>query len=299
MMGTIWTIEVVDHGQPDAARRTIDAAYLELARIDSLMSEWKPASPISQVNAAAGKQPVEVPAELRAILERSRQYGEKSEGTFDITWHGMAGIWHFDDSFAVPQRAAVENARRNVNFRAIEIQGNRVFLPKAKMSIGLGGIAKGYAIDRASAILARAGFADTLVDGGGDVLVTGRREDGAPWRLGIQNPRGERGEMLGLVRVSRGAVVTSGDYERFRIVNGVRYHHIIDPRTGYPANASTSVTVMADTAERAVVLCKPIFILGPEKGLAFARAEGVETMIIDAAGKRHWTEGIRRLFESR
>ncbi len=297
LMGTMWNIEVADHGRPEAARRAIEQAYAELTRIDNLMSEWKPNSPISQVNAAAGTNPVEVPAELRAMIERSKAYGELSGGTFEITWHGMANIWHFDDRFIVPTQAAVDAARRNVDFRAIRIDGNRVFLPRAGMSIGLGGIAKGYAIDRASAALARAGFTDTLVDGGGDVLVSGVREDGTPWRLGIQNPRDERGTMLGVVRASNRAVATSGDYERFRIVNGVRYHHIIDPRTGWPATASISVTVIAETAERAVVLCKPIFILGPAKGLAFAKAQGVETLIVDSQGKRWSTDGFNRMFE--
>ena len=297
LMGTIWTIEVVDRGRPAEARKAIDRAYDELARIDKLMSEWKPESPISQVNAAAGKRPVEVPAELRAIIERSKQYGEKSGGIFDITWHGMSRIWHFDETFVPPTQAAVHAAKQNVDYRLIQIDGNKVFLPNAAMSMGLGGIAKGYAIDRASAILAQAGFKDTLVDGGGDVLVSGTREDGSPWRVGIQNPRGERGDMLGTVQASNRAVATSGDYERFRIVNGVRYHHIIDPRTGFPANASISVTVIADTAERAVVLCKPVFILGPEKGLAFARAEHVDALIIDPQAKRYSTEGFRRIFD--
>ncbi len=299
LMGTIWNIEVVDHGRPDAARRAIAQAYAELVRIDALMSEWKPESPISAVNKAAGKVPVEVPAELREIIERSIAYGEKSQGTFDITWHGMAGIWHFDDTFVVPSKAVVEAARKRVNFREIRVEGNRVFLPQAGMSIGLGGIAKGYAVDRAAAVLAQSGFRDTLVDGGGDLLASGTREDGTPWRLGVQNPREEHGHMIGMVLASNQAVATSGDYERFRIVNGVRYHHIIDPRTGYPANASMSVTVIAQSAERAVVLCKPIFILGAEKGLAVARVEGVEALIIDGAGKRYRTEGFSRVFEER
>ena len=296
-MGTTWNIAVVDRGHSGDARMAIDQAYRELVRIDLLMSEWKPDSPISKVNAAAGAQPVEVPAELRAILERAKHYGDQSSGTFDITWHGMSRIWHFDDAFVPPTRAVVEEARRNVDYRAIQIAGDKVFLPKRSMSIGLGGIAKGYAIDRASAILARAGFPDSLVDGGGDVLVSGTREDGGPWRLGIQNPRAAHGETLGLVRAANRAVVTSGDYERFRIVNGVRYHHIIDPRTGYPASASISVTVIAETAERAVVLCKPIFILGPVKGLEFARAQGVDTLIVDPHGKRYSTPGFDRVFE--
>lgn len=297
LMGTTWNIEVVDHGRPEAARRAIDQAYAELARIDAMMSEWKAESPISQVNAAAGKHPVEVPAELRAIVERSKKYGDESGGSFDITWHSMAKIWRFDDRFVVPTKPAVDAARANVDYRKIQIDGNRIFLPEPGMSIGLGGIAKGYAIDRASAVLARAGFRDTLVDGGGDVLVSGLREDGGPWRLGIQDPRAARGTMIGMVRATNCAVTTSGDYERFRIVDGVRYHHIIDPRTGYPANRSMSVTVIAKTAEQAVVLDKPIFIEGGDQGLAFAKAEGVDTLIIDPAGKRYATAGFLKLFE--
>jgi FAD:protein FMN transferase len=212
-----------------------------------------------------------------------------SDGAFDITWHGMANIWHFDDTFIPPSRAAVEQARRLVNFRAIQIEGNRVFLPKTGMSIGLGGIAKGYAVDQASKVLARAGFQDSLVDGGGDILVSGTR-NGPAWQLGIQDPRRPRGTLLGRVAISNEALVTSGDYERFRIVNGVRYHHIIDARTGWPGTAACSVSVISSSAEQGVVLAKIIFMLGPEKGLAVARSEGVEALLIDPDGKRYATE---------
>ena len=251
------------------------------------MSEWKPASPISQVDAAAGQHAVEVPAELRELIERSIRYSEMTEGTFDVTWRGMGNIWHFDDTFAVPSAAAVAKARKNIDYRAIQIEGNRIYLPKGT-NIGSGGIAKGYAVDRAARVLADAGFTDSLVDGGGDVLASGTH-NGDPWRLGIQDPRREHGQILGVVDVSNRALVTSGDYERFRIVNGVRYHHIIDPRTGYPANASISVTVMAKTAEQGVVLAKGVFILGPEKGLALARAQGVEAMVIDPAQRQYFS----------
>ena len=291
MMGTLWNIEVVDHGRSEEARQAIDQAYAELARIENLMSEWKPESPISQLDAAAGLHPVEVPAELREILERSIHYSQITQGTFDITWRGMGNIWHFDDTFAVPSAAAVAKARMNIDYRAIQINGNSVYLP-AGTNIGLGGIAKGYAIDRAAHVLAAAGFTDSMVDGGGDVLVSGTR-NGNPWRLGIQDPRGEHGQILGVANVSGMALVTSGDYERFRMVNGVRYHHIIDPRTGWPATASISVSVMAKTAEQGVVLAKGIFILGPEKGLALARHEGVQAMVVDPTQKQYFTAGFR------
>jgi FAD:protein FMN transferase len=296
LMGTLWTIEVVHHGHPEAARQGINSAYRELERIDALMSEWKPESPISQVNAAAGNHAVEVPEELRQILERSIRYSKQSEGTFDITWRGMGHIWHFDERFRVPTQEEIDAARRNVNYREIEIEGNRVRLPRPEMSIGLGGIAKGYAVDRAMEVLGNAGFADAMVDGGGDVLVSGTK-NGVRWRLGVQDPRQERGVLLGVLNLSNQALVTSGDYERFRIVDGVRYHHIIDPRTGWPAKASSSVTVVSPTAERGVVLAKAVFILGPDKGLALARSEGVEVLLIDAQGKHFMTDGFARAFE--
>jgi thiamine biosynthesis lipoprotein len=297
LMGTLWGVEVVDHGRPEAARIAIESAYTELTRLDNLMSEWKPESPISQVDAAAGKHFVEVPAELRELLQRSIHYSEITEGTFDITWRGMGNIWHFDDTFAVPSKEAVEKARRNIDYRKIRIEGNSVYLP-AGSNIGLGGIAKGYAIDRAAGMLKQAGFIDSLVDGGGDVLVSGTK-NGEPWHLGIQDPRREHGEVLGVAALTNRALVTSGDYERFRIVNGVRYHHIIDPRTGWPATAAISVTVLSNTAEQGVVLGKGIFMLGPEKGLALARSQGVEAMVVDSQQKQYFTEGFRRAYESR
>ncbi len=296
LMGTVWGIEVVHHGNAAAAQQAIDAAFTELERIDRLMSEWKPDSPISLVNQNAGKGPVEVPEELRAMLQRSIRYSEISHGAFDITWRGMGGIWHFDDTFTVPTKQEVAKARRNVDYRAIQIEGNRVFLPRPEMSIGLGGIAKGYAVDRAAHVLDRAGFHDYLVDGGGDIRVSGHKQ-GHPWNLGIQHPREPRGTLLGRVRLTKGVLATSGDYERFRIVDGVRYHHIIDVRTGYPAMACQSVSILAPEAEKAVVLAKVVFILGPEQGIPIARAEGAEALAIDAAGKRHATEGFRKVLE--
>ena len=292
-MGTVWNIAVVDHGRPEEARRAISQAYTELERIEAMMSEWRPESPISQVDAAAGKHPVEVPEELRAMLQRSIRYSEKTQGTFDVTWRGVGNLWHFDDSFVPPTPAAVAAARRNIDYRAIQIKENSIYLPEGK-NIGLGGIAKGYGVNRAVEVLVKAGFPDCLVDGGGDVRVSGTH-DGQPWRLGIQNPRAEHGQLLGVVRVSNRALVTSGDYERFRIVDGVRYHHIIDPRTGWPATASTSVSVLSGDAEQGVVLGKAIFILGPEEGLALARAEGVEVLLIDPQGRQHATEGFAQI----
>lgn len=295
LMGTAWSIEVPLNGQDqETVRAAVASAYRELDRIEALMSEWRPESPISQVDAAAGQHAVEVPAELRALLERSIEYSRKTEGTFDITWRGMGRIWHFDDTFRVPTAAEIEKARRNIDYRRIQIDGNRIYLPEGT-NIGLGGIAKGYAIDRAAGVLKKAGFPDSLVDGGGDILASGTRY-GKPWKVGVQDPRAERGTLLGVVEISNAALVSSGDYERFRMVDGVRYHHLIDPRTGWPATAAIASTVLASTAEQGVVLGKAVFILGADKGLALAKAEGVEALLIDPAQKQRTTPGFAKAF---
>jgi thiamine biosynthesis lipoprotein len=165
----------------------------------------------------------------------------------------------------------------------------------ATMAIGLGGIAGGYAVDRAAGVLAERGFSDFLFDGSGDILVRGTHS-GRPWRLGIQDPRGPHGKLIGSVPVQDEALVTSGDYERFKIVEGVRYHHIIDPRTGYPARGTISVTVIAKTTEQADALATAMFILGAEKALKLAVAEQVDVLLIDEQGRRHMTDGFARRF---
>lgn len=297
LMGSTWTIEVVHHSRPAKAAEVIDAAFAELSRIEQVMSEWRADSPISAVNAAAGKQPVTVPAELREMLERAIGYGEKTEGAFDITWRGMGRLWRFDDQFRVPSSAEVEQARKNVDYRRIQIEGNRVFLPTPSMAIGLGGIAGGYAVDRAAAVLVAGGFPDFLFDGSGDIL-TGGSHSGRPWRLGIQDPRGPHGKLIGSVAVQDEALVTSGDYERYRIVDGVRYHHIIDPRTGWPAKGTIAVTVIGRTTEQADALATAMLVLGVEKAMRLAVTEQVELLLIDEQGKRHMTDGFARRFTS-
>ncbi|MBX9604268.1 MAG: FAD:protein FMN transferase [Bryobacteraceae bacterium] len=296
LMGTLWTIEVMHSGMASTAAEAIAKAFAEVERIEGVMSEWRPETPVSALNRSAGGPPVEVPEELRAMLERAIAFGVKSGGAFDVTWRGMGGLWRFDESFRVPSREEVEAARRRVDYRGLRVEGNRARLERAGMAVGLGGIAKGYAVDRASMVLTDAGFVDHLVAGAGDIRAAGSR-NGEPWRIGVQDPRRERGKLLGRVLMRDGAISTSGDYERFRMVGGIRYHHLIDPRTGWPAALSASATVLAGSAERADALATAIFVLGPEEGLKLAQAEGVDAMIVSPDGRRHATGGFRARFE--
>lgn len=297
LMGTVWSLQVLPSGQSQAAdtEGALASAFDEVDRIDRLMSEWKPDSPLSAINAAAGTNGVKAPAELLDIIRRGIRFGDLTDGAFDITWLGMGNLWHFDESFTPPSDAEIAEAKSHVDYRRIRIDGDHVSIP-AGWAIGLGGIAKGYAIDRAAAKLREAGFRNFLVNGGGDVLVVGRKGN-RDWTVGVRDPRGGPQDLVARVRAD-GAVVTSGDYERFRIVDGVRYHHIIDPRTGRPARLCRSVTIVADQAELADVLATAVFVLGPTRGLQLISAmPHVEGFIIDADGKRSMSNGFKELAE--
>jgi len=299
LMGTMWLIQL-SLGPADpkvAAQESIEEVFLELSRIDQLMSEWREDSPVSAINAAAGGELVPVPEELRLLVERAVAFGKLTEGAFDISWKGLSHLWRFDDSFRVPSCEEVAAGLKLVDFEKIKIEDNRIGLEQAGMAIGLGGIAKGYAIDRAAAVLKKHGYRDFLVNGGGDVITAGTRA-GRPWRIGVRSPRGGKNQLVARLNLSGGAVVTSGDYERFKIVDGVRYHHIIDPRTGRPARSCQSVTVVAPAAEEADVLATAVFVQGPERGLQLVSTRPqTEAFVIDASGKFHMTRGFDQLAE--
>ncbi len=294
-MGAPWTIKVAaTNGTPsDAIRERIEAAFNEVARVESIMSEWHPDSPISAVNAAAGKTPIEVPAELRDIILRANDLSRQSNGAFDITWKGIGDLWHWrDESFAIPDEKKIQNALKRVGHQKMMIEGSRVGLAAPGMRIGLGGIAKGYGVDRAAAILRDAGLRNFMIDGGGDILVAGLKF-GEPWRLGIQHPRSARNDLMAALDLTDAALVTSGDYERGRVIDGQRVHHILDPRTGRPAQHCQSVSVIAPDAESADALATTVFVLGPEKGLQFiAGRPQTEALIVDAKGRLWMTDGF-------
>ncbi|HSR68257.1 MAG TPA: FAD:protein FMN transferase [Acidobacteriota bacterium] len=291
LMGTLWSVQVwAPESDQAEVRRDIAAALAEVARVEAVMSEWREESPISLLNRSAGGSGYLVPPELAAIIERGIEYGRLSGGAFDITWKGMGDLWKLDDGFQAPSQEQIEEALSRVDYRLVELDGHpasaagpvRIRLPRQGMALGLGGIAKGYGIDRAAAVLRKKGYDDFLIEGGGDVLTAGQRA-GRPWRVGIQDPRGD--DLLGWVEVSGGAVATSGDYQRFRMVEGVRYHHIIDPRSGRPARGCRSVTVLAPSAEQADALATAIFVLGSREGMGLAESlDNVEALIVDDEG---------------
>jgi thiamine biosynthesis lipoprotein len=265
-------------------------ALAEMRRLEALMSEWREDSEVSAINNDPGKW-VKVGPETFAVIERALDQGRASGGAFDITFQAMSGLWKFGSAAdavpKLPTLAAIKERRKLVDYRVVELDPaeHAVRIPKDH-KIGLGGIAKGYIVDRAADVLKRAKIRDFLVQAGGDLFGAGKKPDGSPWVSGIQDPRGPQGSFFASIELTDHAFSTAGDYARSYVIDNRRYHHIIDPHTGYPATASRSVTVWADDATTADAVDDSVFILGPEAGLKLVQATpGVGVVIVDQHNK--------------
>lgn len=268
-------------------REGFEAAIAEIRRVEAIMTTWRADSEISRINAAAGKAPVVVGEETLQIIKDSIHTSQISDGTFDITFQTLHGLWKFDEDLDPhpPGDKDIKARLPFVGFKNIVVDDAKktVMLAKEKTQIGLGGIAKGYAVDRAVAVLEKVGLTSFFVQAGGDLFARGKKPDGSDWQAGIRDPRGPESKWFAKLPLSDHAFSTAGDYERSYVVGGKRYHHILDPRTGYPASACRSVTIWATSALVADEIDDAVFILGPTKGLALVDSlEGVGAVIVDA-----------------
>lgn len=269
-----------------AAERAFAAATTEIKRVEDLMTTWRD-SELSRVNAAAGKAPVVVGDETLLVIQKALEASAFSKGTFDITFETLHGLWKFDEDLepVPPSPSALKQRMKAVGYRHVKVDAanKTVQLTHPDTRIGLGGIAKGYAVDRAADVLREAGLTSFYVQAGGDLYAEGKKPDGQPWSAGIRDPRGSATQFFALLPLDNHAFSTAGDYERSYIVGGKRYHHILDPRTGYPATACRSVTVWAANALLADEVDDAVFILGPREGMALVESlDGVGAVIVDA-----------------
>jgi FAD:protein FMN transferase len=298
-MGSDLKLTVFTADEP-AAGRAFDQLFQEFERLDALMSVWRPGSDVLRIDAAAGERAVVVSPEVREALRTARQISEWTGGKFDVTFGALSDIWKFDrdQDNTVPEPAAIRARLPLIDYRQIEIddRAGTVFLRRKGMRIHLGGIGKGYAVDRAVAMLRRAGLRDFLIQAGGDLYAAGLK-DGRPWRLGINDPRGPAGRSFATVDLSDGTFSTSGDYARSFVKDGVRYHHILDPATGQPARGCRSVTIVANSPLLADGLSTGVFILGPEQGMALIeRLPDVEGVIVTAKNEVLVSSGLKDKF---
>jgi len=291
-MGTKVHFVAYTNDRVDAAqvRSAMEGALGEINRLAGKLSEWRSDSEVGKINQNPD-QWVKVSPETFAVIQRGLDAGRVSQGAFDITFQVMSDVWKFGSAAEaqpkVPSKSEIEQRRRFVDYRKVRIdaQAQAVRIPKG-YQLGLGGIAKGYIVDRAADVLKKAGIQSFLVQAGGDLYGAGSKPDGSPWVSGIQDPRAADGAFFATIELTDHAFSTAGDYARSYVIGNHRYHHIIDPHTGYPATACRSVTVWADDATTADAVDDAVFILGPKRGLALAEASpGVGVVIVDKNNK--------------
>lgn len=290
IMGTRVAVELW-HSDPAVAARCSAQVISEMERIDARMSTYKASSELSRINSNAASRDVEVSAELQNLISRSIYFSEISHGAFDITYASVGYRYDYRNR----QRPGAEWLTERlpaIDYRHIRLDADKIHFDNAAVRIDLGGIAKGYAVDRAIGLLRQCGISRAMVSAGGDSRIIGDRE-GRPWVIGIRHPRDPEDIALRLP-LSDIAISTSGDYERYFIDNGERIHHIINPKTGRSASASWSATVIGPDAMTTDALSTTIFILGAVEGIALVETLAeIDAIIIDSNGKVHYSSGFQ------
>ena len=272
-----------------------DLAVAEVKRIENLISDWIPSSQISNVNQNAGIKPVKVDKEVFDLVTRAIKISEITSGAFDISYASMDKIWKFDGSMTeMPTEEAIKKSVSKIGYKNIILNPKEltIFLKLQGMKLGLGGIGQGYIADKVKELLISKGCTSGIVNVSGDINTWGKQPDGKFWTVGIVNPM-NKNKIFATFPLENSAVETSGSYEKYVTFNGVRYSHIIDPRTGYPAKGVVSVSVFAKQTEIADALATGIFVLGVDVGLDLVnQLKGIECIIVDDKGKFHTSKGI-------
>ncbi len=298
MLGTLIEIKLYDKG----SLKVIDEAFSRIAEIEAKMTiNSAETSEIIKLNMESGQGQVKLSPDTFYVVERGKYYSELSDGLFDITIGPIVKLWNIGtEAAAVPDPAALEQSLRLVGYEALQLDKKTLTaaLEKKGMLVDLGGIAKGYAADEVTAILKGHGVEHAIINLGGNMVVIGNNPSGAPWKIGIQDPTDPRGQYMGIAQVVDKTVVTSGTYERYFEQGGTLYHHILDPKTGYPAeNQLISVSIITESSIDADALSTSTFLMGLDKGLQFIeQMENMEAIFITEDKRVYLTSGIRDSF---
>jgi thiamine biosynthesis lipoprotein len=294
IMGTRITVELWDE-DPAKAQQAIEAVLAEMRHIDESMSTYKPTSEVSQVNDKAANGPMHIRKELFDLLTTAKEYSVITDGAFDITYASVGYLYDFRNHHR-PDEAQIAKALPAIDYRHVVLDPNNqtVYFSQKGVRIDLGGIAKGYSVDRGIDVLKSLGYTRAYVGAGGDSRIIGDRF-GKPWVVGIRDPRKGEGNVIARIPLIDAAISTSGDYERFFEEKGVRYHHIIDPHTGHSASKVRSATVIGPYATRTDGLSKTAFVLGPEKAMEiYNRLDDIDAIIVKLDGTVVYSKGMQR-----
>ena len=292
IMGTrIWVELWADEKQDGAA--AVSAVMAEMHHINHLMSPFRPDSELSRVNALAAQEPVNVGEELFHVIERSLEFSRLTDGVFDVTFSSVGHLYDYRNGVH-PSDEQIKQALSGVNYRHVVLDraASTVRFAKPGMRIDLGGIAKGYAVEKSVAMLRGRGIRHALVTAGGDSRVLGDHR-GRPWMVGIRDPRNHQREVA-MIPLSDAAISTSGDYERFFEVDGVRHHHILDPKTGKSPGEVRSVTIIGPDGMTTEGISTSVFVLGVARGMALVNSvPGLAAVIVDKEGGLHYSSALQ------
>ena len=292
MMGTEISVYLW-HDDPASAAAALEAVFEEASRINELMSTYIEESTISRVNREAASGPVEAGDELTGLVLRSLDISTLTRGAFDITYDSVGQYYDFREHLR-PDQETIESDLDRIDYRLVKLDANAQTVEFAKdgVRINLGGIAKGYTVERCGTILRDLGIRNAIVTAGGDSRLLGDRR-GKPWIVGVRNPR-EEGEVAVRIPLEDEAISTSGDYERYFDEDGIRYHHIIQPDTGTPAEGVHSATIVGPDAVITDALSTSVFVMGVDDGLTLiSTLPDYEGIVIDATGRMYYSDGLR------
>ena len=295
LMGTLVFVTGVAPNET-VAKKAVAEGLAEIRRIEQFMSTWIPTSELSKVNEAAGEHPVHVGQENMEVLKASLRMAQLTEGGFNIAVGPAVAAWNVSQEGRIPSQAELDAVRSFISLDSVVLDetSGTVFLKRTGMQIDVGGIGKGYAADLVVEVMKQAGATAGVVAISGDIKTFGRMPDQERFVFGIQHPRKEQGEVLGRIELENEAVSTAGDYQRFIMKNGIRYHHILDPSTLHPARGCQSVTIIAKEGVMADGLDTGIFVMGPEKGMALIESlPDVEGVIVNAHGAVSISSGLK------
>lgn len=296
LMGNIFIISVVEN-ESSRAERYIEKAVEEIRRIEALLTTFDENSQTNLINRNAGIKPVVVDKEVFDLIKRSKKISELTQGAFDITYGSLdKSLWNFDRNMkSLPDPEIAKKLVRLIDYQNVILddQTNSVFLKEKGMRIGFGGIGKGYAADKASNLLKQLGVKSGIVNAAGDLITWGKQPNGQPWTIGIADPNAVS-TPFSYLKISDMAIATSGDYEKFVHINGKKYSHTIDPKTGYPISGIKSVTVISSIAELADALATPIAVMGIKVGLNMInQMKNIACIIIDENDKIYTSNNIK------
>jgi thiamine biosynthesis lipoprotein len=295
LMGNRFELSVVAEGEQWANER-IDAGIEEIKRIERLLTTFSDDSETNQVNRNAGIKPVAVSRETFGLIKRSIMISQVTQGAFDITYGSIdKRLWNFDQQMtSLPDAETAKNMVRLINYRNIMLDEDNctIFLKEVGMRIGFGGIGKGYAAERAKLIMKRQGVTSGVVNASGDLTAWGLQPDGKKWTIGIANPDASH-QIFSYLNISEMAVATSGNYEKFIMIDGKKYSHTINPRTGLPVTGIKSVTIITTNAEIADAMATPVTIMGVRAGLHMInQMKDIEAILIDDHDRLYTSKNI-------